>query len=78
MTNTSVDNKRIAKNTLLLYFRMLLLMVVSLYTSRVVLDRLGAENYGIYNVVGGFVAMFAMVSGAMVGVTQRFRSFELG
>ena len=55
------NNKRIAKNTLLLYFRMLLTMVVSLYTSRVVLGALGVEDYGIYNVVGGVVAMFSML-----------------
>lgn len=78
MSQVTVNNHRIAKNTLLLYFRMILLMLVSLYTSRVVLDRLGTENYGIYNVVGSFVAMFSMVSGAMVGATQRFLSFELG
>lgn len=78
MSQDTVNNRRIAKNTLLLYFRMILLMLVSLYTSRVVLDKLGTENYGIYNVVGGFVAMFAMISGAMVGATQRFLSFELG
>ena len=53
--NDSSNNKRIAKNTLLLYFRMLLMMVVTLYTSRVVLATLGVEDYGIYNVVGGVV-----------------------
>ena len=57
--DSSSNNKRIAKNTLLLYFCMLLTMVVSLYTSRVVLGALGVEDYGIYNVVGGVVTMFS-------------------
>ena len=56
MSTTSENNKRIAKNTLFLYFRTLLVMLVSLYMSRVVLDTLGVEDYGIYNVVGGIVA----------------------
>lgn len=55
---TSLNNERIAKNTLLLYVRMLFMMAVTLYTSRVVLATLGVEDYGIYNVVGGIVAMF--------------------
>lgn len=74
----SDNNKRIAKNTLLLYFRMLLTMGISLYTSRVVLDVLGVVDFGIYNVVGGFVAMFIFISGAMTTATQRFLSFEIG
>lgn len=77
-TETSNNNKRIAKNTLLLYFRMLLTMVVSLYTSRVVLDALGVEDYGIYNVVGGVVAMFSMLSGSLSAAISRFITFELG
>lgn len=73
------NNKRIAKNTLLLYFRMLLTMVVLLYTSRVVLGALGVEDYdGIYNVVGGVVAMFSMLSGSMSSSISRFITFELG
>lgn len=78
MVNTSANNKRIAKNTLLLYFRMLFMMVVSLYTSRVVLNTLGVEDYGIYNVVGGVVTMFSFISGAMASGTQRFLTYELG
>lgn len=74
----SANNKRIAKNTLLLYGRMLLTMVVSLYTSRVVLNTLGVEDYGIYNVVGGIVLMFAFLNTAMVTSTQRYLTFELG
>lgn len=55
---TSDNNKRIAKNTLFLYFRMMFIILVSLYTSRVILKTLGVEDYGIYNVVGGFVSMW--------------------
>ena len=58
MSEQISDNKRIAKNTILLYFRMMFMMAVQLYTSRVVLNTLGVEDYGIYNVVGGVVAMF--------------------
>lgn len=78
MSETSQNNKRIAKNTLLLYFRMLLLMVVSLYTSRVVLNALGVEDFGIYNVVGGVVAMFSVISGSLSAAISRFITFELG
>ena len=59
-TQSSNNNKRIAKNTLLLYFRMLFMMVVLLYTSRVKLNALGEEYFGIYNVVGSVVAMFSV------------------
>ena len=76
--STSENNKRIAKNTLMLYIRMLLSMVVSLYTSRVVLDVLGVEDYGIYGVVGGVVAMFSFLNASMAGATSRFLTFEMG
>lgn len=76
--DTSTNNKRIAKNTLLLYFRMLLLMLISLYTSRVILNALGVEDYGIYNVVGGVVAMFSLLSGSIRSAISRFITFELG
>jgi len=72
------NNKRIAKNTIFLYFRMLISMGVSLYTSRVVLNILGVEDFGIYNVVGGLVGMFTMLNGSMAAATQRFLTFELG
>lgn len=75
---TSENNKRIAKNTITLYFRMLLTMAVTLYTSRIVLNMLGVEDFGIYNVVGGFVAMFGFLNGAMASATQRFLAFEIG
>ena len=77
MTKIS-NNKRIAKNTLLLYLRMLLSMIVSLYTSRVVLESLGIEDYGIYNVVGGVVAMFTLLSNSLSSSISRFITFALG
>ncbi len=75
---TSTNNKRIAKNTLLLFFRMLFMMVVSLYTSRVILNALGVEDFGIYNVVGGVVAMFSVISGSLSAAISRFITYELG
>ena len=76
--NTSDNNKRIAKNTLFLYFRQILVMAVSLYTVRVVLEALGEEDYGIYNAVGGFVAMFNILSGALSVAIGRFITYEMG
>ena len=78
MTTQQENTKRIAKNTLMLYVRMLFGMLVSLYTSRVVLQALGVEDYGIYNVVGGFVAMFSMISSSLSSSVSRFLTFELG
>ena len=78
MDTIQSNNKRIAKNTLLLYLRMLFLMAVSLYTSRVVLSALGVEDFGIYNVVGGVVTMFSMLSGSLSAAISRFITFELG
>ena len=72
------NNKRIAKNTLFLYFRQILVMAVSLYTVRVVLEALGEEDYGIYNAVGGFVAMFNILSGALSVAIGRFITYEMG
>ena len=74
----SENIKRIAKNTLLLYIRMLFGMLVSLYTSRVILNTLGVEDYGIYNVVGGVVAMFSIISNSLSVAVSRFLTFELG
>lgn len=74
----SENNKRIAKNTGVLYIRMLFIMTLSLYTSRIILKVLGVEDFGIYNVVGGVVSMFAFISGAMSSSIQRFLSFEIG
>lgn len=78
MTTSAENNKRIAKNTLLLYVRMFISIIVGLYTSRVVLEVLGVNDYGVYNVVGGIVAMFAFLNSAMTAASQRFISYELG
>jgi len=72
------NNKRIAKNTMLLYFRMIFIMVISLFTSRINLQSLGVENFGIYNVVGGVVAMFSVFSGSLSVSISRFITYELG
>ena len=72
------SNKRIAKNTLMLYIRMFISMLVGLYTSRVVLATLGVEDYGIYGVVGGVVGMMGFLNASMSGATSRFLTFELG
>ena len=72
------DNRRIAKNTLFLYFRMILIMGVSLFTARVVLDKLGVDDYGIYNVVGGVVGMLSFINGTLATSTSRFITYELG
>lgn len=78
MTTQQENTKRIAKNTLMLYVRMLFSMLVSFYTSRVVLQMLGVEDYGIYNVVGGVVAMFSLISNSLSSSVSRFLTFELG
>src|ERR1700761_863427 len=72
------SNRRIAKNTLMLYFRMLLSMGVTLYTSRVILNVLGVQDFGIYNVVGGIIIMVGFLNYAMTVSTQRFLTFEIG
>lgn len=78
MSEQSANNKRIAKNTLFLYFRTILVMLIALYTSRVVLNVLGVEDYGVYNVVGGLVSMFSIISGSLSSAISRFITFELG
>ena len=78
MSDISSNNKRIAKNTLALYFRTFFSLVVSLYTSRIILNELGVTDYGIYNVVGGFVGMFTILSSSLSGAISRFLTFELG
>lgn len=78
MSQSSENNKRIAKNTLLLYVRMFFVMAITLFTSRVVLSTLGVVDFGIYNVVGGVVAMLGVLNGAMSVSTQRYLTFELG
>ena len=74
----SENNKRIAKNTMMLYIRMLVTMVVSLYTSRIVMATLGLEDFGIYGVVGGIVVMFTFFNSAMTSSTQRYLTFGMG
>lgn len=78
MADHAANNRRIAKNTLMLYVRMLFGMLVSLYTSRVLLNALGVEDYGIYGAVGGFVAMFSLISNSLSSAISRFLTFELG
>lgn len=78
MSTKYSNNNRIARNTLLLYFRTLLIMAITLYTSRVILNTLGVADYGIYNVVGGVVAMFSLLSGSLSNAISRFITFELG
>ena len=72
MVNIASNNKQIAKNTFFMYFRMGITMIVGLYTSRVVLQQLGVEDYGLYNVIGGIIAMFTFLNGSMVNATSRF------
>lgn len=76
--NTSANNKRIAKNTILLYFRMILLMLIGLFTSRVILHALGVEDYGINSVIAGFLSMFGIITGSMSSAISRFITVELG
>ena len=71
-------NSKLLKNTILLYMRMVLIMIVSLYTSRVILQNLGVTDYGIYNIVGGVVALFTSLSSSMAGASNRFITFSLG
>lgn len=78
MSDTQSNNKRIAKNTLMLYIRMIFIMLINLYASRVILQALGVEDYGVYNVVGGFVAMFGLLSNSLSAAITRFITFELG
>lgn len=78
MTDYEKNNKRIAKNSVLLYLRMFFLMAISLFTSRVILQTLGVEDFGIYNAVGGFVALFAVVSQSLSSASSRFLTFAMG
>ncbi len=72
------NNKRIAKNTLMLYIRMFLIMAVTLFSFRIVLKELGEDGYGIYNVVAGVVILFSFLSSALTQSTQRFLSYHIG
>lgn len=74
----SISNKkRIAKNTLFLYIRMMLIMAVSLYTSRIILNALGIVDYGVYNVVGGMVVMFGFLNSALAQASQRYITYGI-
>lgn len=74
----SENNKRIARNTMILYIRTLFVMLISLYTSRVILQVLGVEDYGVYQVVGGMVSMFSVISVSLSSAISRFITFEIG
>ncbi len=78
MPGRDTSNSLIAKNTLILYLRMIVVMLVTLYTSRLVLATLGVEDYGIYQVVGGLVGMFTILSGSLSVSTSRFLTYALG
>lgn len=78
MVDNRVSNKRIARNTAFLYVRMIFVLVVSLYTSRVVLNVLGINDYGVYNVVAGFVSMFGFLNSSLTACVQRFYNYEYG
>lgn len=78
MEDTQSNAKRLVRNTLFMYMRMIFLMLISFYTSRVLLQTLGIEDFGIYNIVGGIVVLFTFVNGAMSTGTQRHLSYELG
>lgn len=77
-TNTTENNKRIAKNTLLLYVRMLFMIVINLYTSRVILQTLGVEDFGIYNVVAGVITMLGFLTSSLGGASSRYITYDLG
>ena len=72
------DSKRIVKNTLIMYLRMFLMMVIGLFTSRIILQSLGVKDYGIYNVVGGFVGMFSILTSSLSTAIGRYITFALG
>ena len=78
MPDSLSSNKRIAKNTIMLYIRMLILMLIGLFTSRVILQALGVEDYGINSVIAGFLSMFGIITGSMSGAISRFITVELG
>ena len=77
-TQSSDNNKRIAKNTLFLYMRMFVMMLTALFTSRIVLDVLGAADYGLNNIISGVVVLFSFLNNALLSATQRFLNFHLG
>ena len=80
MNNTIIasNNRRVAKNTIMLYLRMMFIVLVNLYTVRILLEILGAEDYGLYTAVAGVVLLFSFLSSSMAAATQRYFSFALG
>lgn len=78
MTDNISNNKRLARNTIMLYIRMLILMVIGLFTSRVILQALGVEDYGVNSVIAGFLSMFSIITGSMSRAISRFITVELG
>lgn len=78
MLDTQANNIRIAKNTIALYFRTFITMIVGLYTGRIMLQALGVDNYGINNVVGGIVAMSSLITGTMSQAISRYITYALG
>ena len=77
-TNISENSRRVAKNTILLYIRMFVMMLVGFYTTRVIMNALGESDFGVYGAVGGVVAMFSILTGAIAGAISRFLTYELG
>ena len=78
MMGNVANNKRIAKNTIYVYIRMLIIVIVNLYASRIILNVLGIVDYGIYNIVGGTVVLFSFLNQALSSATQRFVAYEMG
>ena len=78
MNETHKDTKRLFKNTLVLYTRMIVIMIITLYSSRIILQALGVDDYGLYNVVGGVVTMLGFLKTSLTSATQRFLSYEMG
>lgn len=78
MSSNSANNKRIAKNTIVVYLRLIVVTIIGLLTSRLVLQRLGVSDYGLYSVVGGVITMFSVISGSMSSTTIRFLNYEIG
>ena len=78
MTKKSNQKKLLIKNSAALYMRMMLTIVIGLYTSRVVLEALGVDDYGIYNIVGGVVGLTSFLNASMSSASSRFITYELG
>ncbi len=78
MSQSSDNNQRVAKNTIMLYMRMMVLMLIGLYTSRMILQSLGVENYGINNVIAGLLSMFGIITSSMSSARNWVITVELG